>query len=133
MMEAASSLGGYRAMSIDLSGCSILIVEDEPLITMEIAHALQSARASVRTATTVQHALQLAEEPAISVAIIDLALGGEMALALCSRLAQRGVPFVIYTGYTNIPADCRPTAVLQKPAHPTAILHVVAALVPKIL
>jgi len=122
-----------RAMNIDLSGHTILIAEDEPLIAMEIADALQSARASVRTAATVHDALQLAEDPAISVAIIDMALGRETALALCSRLAQRGVPFVIYTCYPHIPAGYEPAAVLQKPAHPTAILRAVAALISKIL
>jgi DNA-binding response OmpR family regulator len=49
-------------VSIDLSGRCILIVEDEPLITMEIAAVLESARASVCTAATLQEALWLAED-----------------------------------------------------------------------
>jgi len=122
-------LGGRRVMSIDLSSRCILIVEDEPLIAMEIAAALQSVRATVRTARTLHDALLLVEEPALSVAIIDLALGEEIAAALCSLLAERKVPFVIYTGYPDIPAECKPDAVVQKPADPATIVRAVAALV----
>jgi len=116
-------------MSIDLSSRCILIVEDEPLIAMEIAAALQSVRATVRTARTLHDALLLVEEPALSVAIIDLALGEEIAAALCSLLAEQKVPFVIYTGYPDIPAECKPDAVVQKPADPATIVRAVAALV----
>ena len=127
-MEAAI-IGGSRVVSIDLSGRCILIVEDVPLITMEIAAALQSARATIRTARTLHDALRLAEEPALSAAIIDLALGSETPLALCNRLAERGVPFVIYTGYSDFPPECKPSAVLRKPADRETILRAVAALV----
>ena len=116
-------------MSIDLSGCCILIVEDEPLITMEIAAALESARALVCTAATLQKALRLAEEPGLALAIIDLALGRETTLSVCNRLAERSLPFVIYSGYSEIPPDCKPQAVLCKPADRETILRTVAALV----
>ena len=116
-------------VSIDLSGHCILIVEDEPLIAMEIAAALQSARAAVSTAGTLQEALRLAEEPAHSLAIIDLALGRESTLKVCNRLSERSVPFMIYTGYSDIPPECKPSAVLRKPADRETILRAVAALV----
>jgi len=126
-MEAAI-FGGSRVVSINLSGRCILIVEDEPLITMEIASALRSAWATVRTARTLNDAHQLVEEPALALAIIDLAHGRETAATLCNRLAARGLPFVIYTGYPDIPPECKPHAVLQKPADPETILRAVAAL-----
>jgi DNA-binding response OmpR family regulator len=116
-------------MSIDLSGRRILIVEDEPLITMELAAVLESARASVCTAATLQEALRLAEEPALALAIVDLALGRETPFNLCKRLAQRCVPFLIYSGYSDIPPECKPNAVLHKPADRETILRAVAALI----
>jgi len=127
-MEAAI-IGGSRVVSIDLSGRHILIVEDEPLITFEIAAALQSAGASVRTAPTLLDALRLAEDPTLSLAIIDLALGRETTHALCNRLVERSLPFVIYTGYSDIPPECKAHAVLRKPAGRQTILRAVAALV----
>jgi DNA-binding response OmpR family regulator len=125
----AAIFGGSRVMIIDLSGRSILIVEDEPLIAMDIAAALQSERATVRIARTLHDAFLLVEEPGLSVAIIDLALGRETAAALCNRLAELKVPFIIYTGYPDIPAECKPDAVVQKPADPATIVRAVAALV----
>jgi len=116
-------------VSIDLSGRCILIVEDEPLITMEIAAVLESARASVCTAATLQQALRLAEEPELALAIIDLALGRETPLKVCNRLAERSVPFLIYSGYSDIPPECKPHAVLHKPADRETILRAVAALI----
>jgi len=121
-------LAGHRVMSIDLSGRCILVVEDEPLIAMEIAAALQSVWATVRTARTLHEALLHVKEPTLSVALIDLALGEESAAALCSLLAERKVPFMIYTGYPNIPAECKPDAVVQKPADPATIVRAIAAL-----
>jgi DNA-binding NtrC family response regulator len=95
---------------------------------MEIASALQSALATIRTARTLNDALRLVEEPALSLAIIDLALGRETAATLCDRLAARGLPFVIYTGYPDIPPECKPHAVLHKPVDRETILRTVAAL-----
>ena len=115
-------------MSIDLSGRCILIVEDEPLIALEIAVALQSARASVCTAATLEDALWLAETRALALAIIDIALGNDTSVVLCNRLSERGVPFVIYTGYSQIPPACKPHAVLRKPTDRETILRTVAAL-----
>jgi len=116
-------------MSTDLSGRCILIAEDEPLITMEIAAALESAGALVRSALTLRDALRLAEESGLSVAIIGLALGRDTTVALCKRLAERGVPFAIYTGYSDIPVECKPNAVLRKPADRATIIRILAALV----
>jgi DNA-binding NarL/FixJ family response regulator len=127
-MEAAI-IGGSRVVSIDLSGYCILIVEDEPLITMEIAAALEAARATVCTAARLEQALRLAERPALALAIIDLALGSDISIALCNRLAERSVPFLIYTGYSDIPPECKPHAVLRKPADRETILRAVAALI----
>jgi len=119
-------LCGSRAMSIDLSGRSILIVEDEPLIAMDITGALNSARATVLTATTLQEGLRLAEHPALSAAILDLILGDGDAVALCTRLTERGIPFIVYSGYDAVPAGCKPAAIVKKPACLDALLRSIA-------
>lgn len=116
-------------MSINLSGQCILVVEDEPAIVMEISAALRAANASVLTSTTLSEGLRLAEEPALSVAVIDLALGSDKALALCRRLTERGVPFVIHSGYAEVPVEYEPYAVVPKPAGSKAIVEAVAAAV----
>ena len=46
------------------------------------------------------------EADGLSGAILDYRLGDGDAAELCARLHQRGVPFVIYTGYDDVPAPC---------------------------
>jgi CheY-like chemotaxis protein len=57
-----------------LRGRSILVVEDELLIAMDIRSALEDAGASVTSTTTVRHALILAEHDGLAGAIMDHAL-----------------------------------------------------------
>lgn len=123
---------GSRVMVLDLSGRRILIVEDEPLIVMEIAQTLKSAGASVVIAGTLDEGLRLAEQDGLSAAVLDLVLGVNDGAALCARLRERAVPFVIYSGRTDIPVGCEPKAIVTKPAHPQALLRAVASvLVPR--
>jgi DNA-binding response OmpR family regulator len=115
-------------MSINLSGRSILIIEDEPLIAMDIAAALRSAQASVLMATTLEEGLRLSDDPTLSAAVLGLTFRGDNTLPLCKRLTGRGVPFVIYTGFTEIPAQCKPGAIVDKLAAPATIIHSLAAI-----
>jgi len=113
-------------MKIDLSGNSILIVEDEPLIAIEIAQALTSAHATVVIAATLQDGLRLAEHPTLSAAVLDLMLGRDDAVVLFKRLTARGVPCIIYTGSVDVPAGCTPGAIVRKPARSETLLRALA-------
>ena len=117
---------GSSVMSIDLSGRSVLIVEDEPLIAIDIAQALTSAHATVAIAATLQDGLRLAEQPILSAAVLDLILGQDDAVVLFKRLTARGVPYIVYTGSVEIPEECTPSAILQKPARSEALLRTLA-------
>jgi DNA-binding response OmpR family regulator len=117
---------GSRVMVLDLSGRRILLVEDEPLIALDIAQALKLAGASVLIAATLHEGLRLVEKGGCSAAVLDLVLGAEDGAALCARLRERAIPFVIYSGRTDIPAGCEPGATVSKPAHPQALLQALA-------
>ena len=82
-----------------LRGRSILVVEDEPLIGMDIRAALEDAGAFVTATTTVRHALILIEHDGLAGAIMDHALGDGDSTELCVRLKARGIPYVTYSGY----------------------------------
>jgi CheY-like chemotaxis protein len=60
--------------SADLVGQSILVIEDEPLIALDICEALKSAGASVFVANCLHDAFALAEHPDLSGAILDFGL-----------------------------------------------------------
>ena len=77
---------------LKLRGRSILIVENEPLIAMDISLALEKAGASATITTTVRHALILVEHDGLSAAIMDHALNDGDSTDLCKRLKSRGIP-----------------------------------------
>jgi DNA-binding response OmpR family regulator len=68
-----------------LRGRSILVVETEILIAMDIAQALERAGANPTMTTTVRHALILIEHDGLSAAIMDHALSDGDSTKLCAR------------------------------------------------
>ena len=78
---------------------SILIVEDEPLISMMLEDFLESLGHRVAgTCDTVKDALAAADEGGFDLAILDVNLKGENVWPVASRLQEQGVPFVIASG-----------------------------------
>jgi len=75
---------------LTLRGRSILMVEDEVLIGMDIRNALEQAGAQVTATTTVHHALILIEHDGLAAAIMDHALADGQ---------QRGLRATGRTGY----------------------------------
>jgi DNA-binding response OmpR family regulator len=106
----------------------ILVVEDQPLVALDIADSLTKAGASVLRGATLQEGLPLAEHPQLSAAILDFGLGAADAAPLCARLTERGIPFVIYTGYDHLHDACRGGVLVRKPALPDTLITTVAQL-----
>jgi hypothetical protein len=79
-----------QAMSLDLfSRKLVLLVEDEPLIALNVEHHLRKAGARVITAGYLDSALSMTEHPDLSGAVIDLCLGAESATPIFQRLTDR--------------------------------------------
>ena len=112
-----------------LGGYSILVVEDEPLITLDITNALEDAGAAVTSTNTLEHALLLAEHDGLSCAILDHSLGDGDCSQLCLLLKARGVPFLICSGYKTISGACEDAMHLEKPAAPSQLVAVVTSLI----
>ena len=98
-----------------LQGRSILIVEDEPLITMDLTLALETTGASVTSTNTLKHALLLVEHDGLSAAILDHALGDDNSSLLYKRLNERGIPFMIYSGFPRIEGASHGALHMQNP------------------
>jgi DNA-binding response OmpR family regulator len=105
-----------------LAGRSILIVEDEPLIALEIVDAFEGAGAIVKSARTLAQAKCLVEQDGLSGAVLDFGLGDGDADALCGRLTARNIPFVIHSGYDHVRDACRSGIVVPKPANPAKLV-----------
>ena len=113
-----------------LSGRSILIVEEEPLVALQLEEQLHRAGARVVGARELREALHMAEHPALSAAVVNLRLGSDNTNRVCRRLAQLGVPFVFHTRYDAAEASRNwPDApVVSKPADSHAVVSSVAEL-----
>ena len=116
--------------SFALSGRSILVVEEEPLVALQLEEHFHRAGARVLAAEKLHEALHLAEHPALAAAV-NLRLGSDSTKRVCNRLAQLGVPFIVHTRYDAAEASQTwPDApVVSKPANGKAIVNAVAGLV----
>jgi CheY-like chemotaxis protein len=98
-----------------LRGRSILVVENEFLIAMDIVQALEKAGAIATMTTTVRHALILVEHDGLSAAIMDHALSDGDSTELCARLEARGIPYVSYSGYDPVKGASADAPHISKP------------------
>jgi len=101
-----------------LAGLSVLVVEDEAIISFMVEDMLSELGAQdVRVAANVANALALIDSKKPDLAVLDVNLGGERAYPVAERLDADGVPFVFTTGYGKSGLDPRWTAktVVQKP------------------
>jgi DNA-binding NtrC family response regulator len=112
-----------------LQGRSILVVEDEPLIVMDLSMAFEHTGAELTTTNTLNHALLLVEHDGLSAAILDHALGGNSSSLLYERLKQRGIPFMIYSGYPRVDSAPQGTLHVRKPATHAALLTAMEGLI----
>ena len=110
----------------------ILIVEDEPLISMMIEDFLDILGKEVAgTADSVATALPIVEAGGIDAAILDVNLaGGEKSWPIADALAQAGVPFILATGGSGdmIVDAHQGRPVLAKPFTMDAVEQALAAL-----
>jgi CheY-like chemotaxis protein len=97
---------------------SILIVEDEPLISMMLEDFLDTLGHRVAgTCDSLSEALDRVEQGGFDVAIIDVNLKGELIWPVADRLVEKGVPYVLATGghIEPPPAAHADAPVLSKP------------------
>ncbi len=112
----------------ELQDRSILIVEDEPIISIDLAQAFERAGALTTIAATLQHALMLAEDESLSAAVVDHVLSDGDTSPLCERLDERAVPFVVYSGVGKVHGTCAKGGQVSKPETPDVIVAKVAQL-----
>jgi DNA-binding response OmpR family regulator len=97
----------------------ILIVEDEPLISMMLEDFLDALDKQVAgTADSVADALRLVGQGGIDAAILDVNLrGGEQSWPIADALAAADIPFLLATGGSGdtVASDHRGRPLLPKP------------------
>ena len=114
---------------LPLSGCRVLVVEDEFLIADELRGELAGAGAQVLGPIGhLEGALTLARaEGTIDAAVLDLNLGGTEVFPLADLLIERGVPVVFSTGYdaASLPSRFAAVPTCLKPVPISALVTAV--------
>lgn len=79
--------------------CLILLVEDEPLILMDLELAARDQGCEVICATSGGDALRAIGREPISVAVLDVSLkSGETCEAVARDLERHGIPYLLHSG-----------------------------------
>lgn len=111
-----------------LAAARILVVEDEPLIAMDVEQiCLENGARSVLIASTVDAALAL-DLSVFDVGILDRNVAGKTTNDLALRLDESGTPFVFTSGLPDDQVTDFPSAPLvQKPYSTEALLTAIAS------
>ncbi len=97
----------------------ILLVDDEALVALAAEDILIAEGYDVvGPADRLEIALRLARNEVLDGAVLDVNLAGEYVWPVVDTLLERGVPFVLLTGFgkgLDLPPSCRQTTLLAKP------------------
>jgi CheY-like chemotaxis protein len=96
----------------------VLVVEDEPLIMLELQAMLTDLGWDVaHLASDIDRAIELAQSKDLDIAILDVNVKGRTSFPVADILEKRKVPIILATGYsTEVIVENYPRAIyLQKP------------------
>jgi PAS domain S-box-containing protein len=101
-----------------LKGNKVLVVEDEPLVSLMMSEALNELGFEViGPFRKVSEAVAALNKTTVHAAILDVNLGDQQVYPVAELLQGRDIPFAFVTGYgaESIDKEYRHVAVLQKP------------------
>jgi len=113
----------------DLSGCRVLVVEDDFDLATDAARALSVAGAEVLgpCATEADAREELAQARPDAV-LLDINLGSGPTFELAEKLKDENIPFVFVTGYDQdvIPSEFAEVQRLEKPVQLRRVVSTLA-------
>jgi DNA-binding response OmpR family regulator len=123
------ALGCIMGSATLLAGRSILVVEDEPLIRLELTCLFESAGGQVIAASTCEQAVIAVEQYQIHAALLDHGLRGGNVTPLCGLLTRCQIPYMLYTGYSDLEQIYPRAIIVQKPASAKVLLATMGNLI----
>lgn len=108
----------------ELQDRRVLIVEDSPVIAEDTEQMLRELGCIVvGPATNMADARQLAEKEQLDAAVVDINIRGGKAFPVLGILEERGVPFVLTSGYADwsMPEEWQDRPRVGKPYNPLTL------------
>jgi CheY-like chemotaxis protein len=125
--EAEAMLGSARDRLRAATVARVLIIEDEPIIAMDLQQLVESAgHQVVGVAASEEEAVAIAdsERPSLVLADVNLGLGGDGASAVERILTRHAAPVIFVTAYPErllTGSRVEPAFVITKPFEPTML------------
>jgi PAS domain S-box-containing protein len=114
-------------------GLRILIVEDEPLIALQLQYELENdGLCVIGPAYNLEQGIKLAQSEVFDAAVVDINLGSNTSADIANRLLARQIPFAFATGYSDssiLPEHLRTVPRLGKPFATEEIRRMITHLV----
>ena len=127
LAQAGHELAHAREAVRAAAATSVLIIEDEPVIALDIEELVQSCGhrvAGIATSEAEAIAIAEAELPGLILADINLGRGGDGARAVSAIRSKLKVPVIFVTAYPErllTGQEAEPAFVLTKPFDPMAL------------
>ena len=118
MSLQGSSIEPDGAVTPDLAGCRVLIVEDSPVVAPYTADILTELGCEVvGPAPNMAAARTLVDNEQFDAAIMDIHIRGERVFPLCELLDAKHIPFLLTSGYADwqVPDKWESRPKLHKP------------------
>ena len=110
---------------------SLMLVEDEAVVALEMEDVLASAGYEIATcAASVPDALQALRECRPDAAVLDVKLRGEYVFPVADELQAAAIPFLFVTGERReiLPPQHRASPLLPKPCQSHVLVRAIARL-----
>lgn len=114
-----------------LTGCTILLVEDEPLVALDLrSEMLDAGAGTVSIARTVDEATAAIQRGGLDLTVLDGNLRGEPVDGIATMLRDRDVPFCFVSGYgrEHLPPGFDDVPLVEKPFRADALRMALAGL-----
>ena len=109
----------------------VLIVEDDPMIALDLEMAFEDAGFTVLSpAHDVMTAMEILRDQTVGCACLDFNLGSETSVPIAEALQNAGIPFVVSTGMAERARDALhsiPCPIVSKPTNPAALIGALAS------
>jgi DNA-binding NtrC family response regulator len=108
-----------------------LIIEDQALIAMSVEAYLEDAGFEVKTVASIAQAQAWLRDSTPEFVILDFMLKDGPATELAGELHGRGIPFIVYSGYSRhlgVPSALQEVPWLEKPTRREDLLTALVTL-----
>lgn len=114
------------------AGCSVLLLEDDPLLAELLGDVLLSIGVdTVQITNTISDYLAKLSTNSANLSILDHRIGRETSIAAAQTTMENGIPVIMITGREQLafaPQDGRAFRSMTKPASPEDLLSVITEL-----